>query len=153
MITKFLFGALAILSTSSCSDTSPRYQDAHSPYGIWVTERGHVIVITRDKRYTYCGKESCTQGAIELVGAFGVILKGFMLDPATKGLRSESGEDELNAVESKAVESKIVPDYDFTEKGSGMSDELRKSLCQDRPCVTIGNLEFNVYRFIKIDDF
>lgn len=140
--------ALAMFSASACSATSPSSLDGRSPYGIWVTEKGHVIVITRDKHYTYCGRESCTQGTVETVGAFGVSLKGFLVDPATKGLRAEAGEDELNAVADKTAS-----DFDFTEKGSGMSDDLRKSLCGNRPCVTIGNLESNVHRFIKIEDF
>lgn len=35
----------------------------------------------------------------------------------------------------------------------GMSDELRRELCQDRTCFIIGRAEGDVYRFVKVRDY
>lgn len=145
----FIFTVAFLVSACSDSPFPAKGLESHSPFGIWVTGRGHVIVIARDKSYIYCGNESCMQGVIETYGAFGVTLKGFMNNPATKGLRVESGEDEL-----RIISKDLGTDYDFTEKGGGMSSDLRKNTCNNLPCVTIGTLDTNnVYRFIKIEDF
>ncbi len=91
--------------------------------------------------YVYCDQESCMRGLAEPEGAYSVTLKGFMTHPATKSLRTQSEETTAD------------PDYDFTEMGAGMSKELHRDRCQSRPCIPIGNLERNVHRFIKIEDF
>jgi hypothetical protein len=150
-IVKFVSIFLITFVVSACSDSPfpSKGLEGHSPYGIWVTGRGHVIVIARDKSYIYCEKESCMQGVIETYGAYGVTLKGFMNNPATQSLRVESEEDEI-----RDTSKDLSADYDFTEKGSGMSKELRNARCNNLPCVTIGALDTNyVYRFVKTEDF
>ncbi len=70
-----------------------------------------------------------------------VILKDFRRHPATKNLRTQSG---------STLDS---PNFEFSERGVGMSKERHRDICQSRPCVTIGNQERDVHRFIKIEDF
>ncbi len=72
---------------------------------------------------------------------YSVTLKDFMRHPATRNLRIQS--------ESR----RDVPNFEFAERGVGMSKELHRDICQSRPCVPIGNLDRNVHRFVKIEDF
>jgi hypothetical protein len=123
-------------------------EDGRSPYGIWSTERGDLIVITRDDQYTYCSRDTCTRGLVRKEGAFGVTLVGFMTDRTTKLLRDQSGETALR--EGAGSSSS---DFDFTEQGLGMAHDRRSRLCGDRPCVCIGNLELGVTRFVKLESF
>jgi hypothetical protein len=136
----FLTTFVACLCLTSCSKATYIFLDASSPYGIWKTGKGHVIVIPNDGSYVYCDAGACMQGHTRPEGAHGVVLKDFMRDPVTRALREASEEDRSEA------------DYDFTEMGRGMSDELRKDFCNDYPCVPIGNHDLN-FRFIKIEDF
>lgn len=130
----------ACLCLVSCSKSTYIFLDPSSPYGIWKTGKGHVIVIPRDGTYVYCDAKICIQGRTSPEGAHGVALKDFMTNPATRALREMSEEDRTES------------DYDFTEMGRGMSDELRTDFCNDYPCVPIGNHDRN-FRFIKIEDF
>jgi hypothetical protein len=131
---------VACLCLTSCSKVTYIFLDGSSPYGIWKTGKGHVIVIPHDGTYVYCDAKMCMQGRTRPEGVTGIVLKDFMTNPATRALREISGED------------RSEPDYDFTEMGKGMSDERRKDFCSDYPCVPIGNLDIN-FRFIKIEDF
>jgi len=131
---------VAFFCVASCSKATYIFLDPSSPYGIWKTGKGHVIVIPHDGTYVYCDAEACMQGRTRPEGVDGVALVGFMRDPVTRVLRDASEENRSEA------------DYDFTEMGRGMSVERRKDFCSDYPCVPIGNLDLN-FRFIKVEDF
>lgn len=131
---------VACFCLTSCSKANYISLDPISPYGIWETGKGHVIVIAHDGTYVYCDARACMQGRTTPEGAHGVALKDFMTNPVTRSLRDVSEEDRSEA------------DYDFTEMGRGMSDELREKFCNNYPCVPIGNHDRN-FRFIKIEDF
>lgn len=137
-----LLGFLAACDSQSAGDVG------RHPYGVWMTGRGHVVIITKDDKYTYCESRYCTSGSVKFVGSLGVTLVGFMKDPITRGLRVESGAEELRRLRMDKSD-----DFDFTEMGAGMSPSLRKDLCANKPCVPFGVLEGNAYRFVKSENF
>lgn len=144
--------ALAVFAAvlAGCHTAAP-LASRDSPYGVWSTERGQTVEVRRDGTFRFCDGQTCESGRYEMEGA-SVLLIGFADMPITQRLRDFSGWEP--AFFPPELDTDPVTRGSFQLGDGGMSDELRHSLCQDRPCRIVGRADVpHRYRFVKLRDF
>lgn len=135
-----------VLLLGSCQDrkaSEGEKFDESLPYGVWSTRAGQVVLITRDGGYVYCSRSSCFTGQAKFEGRIGVKLVGFWGSPVAAAM--------FLASPPSGAKSAAALDLDFTERGMGA--DLRNDICDARPCVTVGQTDFDEYIFVKTESW
>lgn len=89
-------------------------------------------------------------GKAEPAGVDLVTLKGFVDSPVTQALRTQSGFDEAN-VPWPGERSHEEHDLQFGNNVYIKKDHVNP--CGNNPCHSMGNVERDPIRFLKIEDF
>lgn len=138
---------LALASLGACGGkaTGPAL-DGMSPFGVWQTRSGTVLIVPRKGPFTLCDPAGCATGEVRIVFAgSGANLLGFWNLPAGRRLR----ERVTGGAADAGAEAGL-----FQLATGKIPESAEKRLCGEHPCVLIGSIEEpDPERFSKITDY
>lgn len=138
--------ALALLG-AGCGTAARPAPDGMSPFGVWQTESGTVLIVPRQGPFTLCDAAGCASGKVRTVFAgSGANLLGFWSLPAGRRLRDRAiGRGSADAGAEEGV---------FQLATGKIPESAQERLCGDRPCVLVGAIsEPDPQRFFKLSDY
>ena len=132
--------ALALLGACDGKASGPA-PNGMSPFGVWQSRSGTVLIVPRQGPFTLCDAGGCASGEARIVFAgSGANLLGFWnLPPGRRRLERTGGTAEA----------------DIFQLATGKIPEAaEKRHCGDRPCVLVGSIsDPDPERFSKIADY
>lgn len=134
-------GAAALLAACGGNAAGPA-PNGNSPFGVWQTRSGAVLIVPRQGNFTLCDPGGCASGEVRVVFAgAGANLLGFWSLPAARRLRGE--------VQGTGSEA------DMFQLATGkIPRSTERRVCGTRPCVLVGSVEEKEpERFSKIADY
>ena len=141
---------VTVVGCAPANETKAAAQKEGEPYGLWSTERGQTIAITRDGKYKYCDGGACEVGYQTMDGNCALLL-GFADMEATANLRRVSGWEEMRKVATNQMDDVHRGALDVCDYG--MSAKMKHDLCQDRACRIVGRHEGDIYRLVKTENY
>lgn len=113
-----------------------------SPYGVWVSDKGHSFDIMRNGTYKFCMMDKCEEGKTRN----GSILLDFFQMKVTQKLINDTKEDYHNRAAGRGNDYFLQA---ATEFEGGIVPWEKKRICKNNPCFKLGEMESGQEIFVK----